>query len=114
MAKYSKKNNQTSDKTQQEAERLAKGIQKPGQTKDQTKLIAQGIAKGIELYKKQQKAKTRELDKAQKKASKEKSVTQQEIIEEQADNHSSSTKLPWILLLLSWIGFGAYLAVVNA
>ena len=47
---------------------IAKGTQKPGQTKEQTKLVAQGIQKGIELYKKQQKAKARELDKQLKKA----------------------------------------------
>ena len=67
MAKYSKKHNQGSDKTQQEANTIAKGIQKPGQSKEQTKLISQGIQKGIEIYKKQQKAKTRERDKQLKK-----------------------------------------------
>ena len=44
-----------SPQTQEEALRVAKGIQRPAQTKEQTKLIAQGIQKGIELYKKQQK-----------------------------------------------------------
>jgi hypothetical protein len=53
---------------QEEALRVARGIQKPGQTKEQTKLIAQGIAKGIALYKKQQSAKDRERDKAHKRA----------------------------------------------
>lgn len=53
---------------QEEALKVARSIQKPGQTKEQTKLIAQGIAKGIELYKKQQSAKSRERDKARKKA----------------------------------------------
>lgn len=110
MAKYSKKQKQVSDKTQQEAEKLAKGIQKPGQTKEQTKLVSQGIAKGIELYKKQQKAKAREQDKAQKKIAKGKSELEkvaQEAVTPQPkpDIHY----LPWVLLVLSWIGFGAYL-----
>ena len=58
---------------QEEAERMAKSIQAPGQTKEQTKLIAKGIEKGIALYKQQQKAKARELDRAKRKAQKLKS-----------------------------------------
>ncbi len=57
-----------SEQTQQEAMGIAKATQKPGQTKEQTKLIAQGIEKGIALYKKQQKEKSRQADKAKKKA----------------------------------------------
>lgn len=53
---------------QEEAMKLARGIQKPGQTKEQTRLIAQGIAKGIAMYKKQESAKARERDKARKRA----------------------------------------------
>jgi len=53
---------------QEEALRAAKSTLTPGQTKEQTKLIAKGIEKGIALYKQQQKAKARELDKARKKA----------------------------------------------
>ncbi|MFC6755161.1 DUF2956 family protein, partial [Halorubrum tibetense] len=66
MAKQ--KHTNISEKTSLEAQAVAKGIQRPGQTKEQSKLIAQGIEKGIDLYKKQQKAKARELDKALKKA----------------------------------------------
>ncbi|EAT13901.1 DUF2956 domain-containing protein [Bermanella marisrubri] len=109
MAKYSKNKNQQSDKTQQEAKQIANGIKKLGQTKEQTKLVTQGIAKGIELYKKQQKAKARELDKAQKKAAK---AQQQETTEEvQTESVSSkySALLPWVLLGLSWAGFLSYL-----
>ena len=59
---------QAEQRLQEEALRVAKSIQTPGQTKEQTKLIAKGIEKGITLYKQQQKAKARELDKARKKA----------------------------------------------
>lgn len=108
MAKYSKKQNQASEKTQQEAEKIASGIKKPGQTKEQTKLVAQGIAKGIDLYKKQQKAKAREQDKALKKAAKAK---QQEVFEEVETTSESTSKgiiVPWVLLGMSWVGFAAY------
>ena len=49
MAKYSKKH-QLSEKSKDDAMKIARGTQKPGQTKEQTKLIAQGIQKGIEIY----------------------------------------------------------------
>ena len=61
MAKYSKKH-LLSEKSKDDAMKIARGTQKPGQTKEQTKLIAQGIQKGIEIYKKKQSEKTRELD----------------------------------------------------
>ena len=67
MAKRSKKY-QSSDSSHDEALRIAQGAQRPGQAKEQTKLIAQGIQKGIEQYRKQQNARTRELDKKRKKA----------------------------------------------
>jgi hypothetical protein len=60
------------DRTEQrlhlEALRVARSTRAPGQTKEQTRLIAKGIEKGIALYKQQQSAKTRERDKARKKA----------------------------------------------
>ncbi|HHX8499719.1 TPA: DUF2956 domain-containing protein [Vibrio diabolicus] len=97
-----------SQETQAEAMRIAKSTQKPGQTK----LIAQGIEKGIAQYKKQQKERNRQADKAKKKQQREKQRQHEEAIEQDnitddAPKHVSS-KLPWILLALSWIGFAAY------
>ncbi|MBM5286689.1 DUF2956 domain-containing protein [Vibrio parahaemolyticus] len=85
--------------TQTEAMKIAKATQKPGQTKEQTKLIAQGIEKGIAQYKKQQREKLRQH---------EEDVIESDNITDDAPNHSSS-KLPWALLALSWIGFAAYI-----
>ena len=112
MAKYKKNQNTVSDQSQDAATAIAKGTQKPGQTKEQTKLIAQGIAKGIEQYKKQQKAKAREADKAQKKAAKAKREAE---VEEQPVAVESAPKawLPWGLLLVSWVGFAVYAVVVK-
>jgi hypothetical protein len=45
MAKYSKKH-LLSEKSKDDAMKIARGTQKPGLTKEQTKLIAQGIHKG--------------------------------------------------------------------
>lgn len=101
-----------SPETQAEALRIARATQKPGQTKEQTKLIAQGIQKGIELYKKQQKAKSRERDKLRKKQVKDKQAPQPH----QEAPASIETQviykqhwLPWLLLALSWGGFAAFL-----
>lgn len=110
-----KKTNTPSVESQQEALKIAKATQRPAQTKEQTKLIAQGIEKGIALYKKQQKERNRQADKAKKRVQKEKQ-TQQAAIEQEhsatssveaTSNHSS--KLPWILLIVSWVGFAIYL-----
>ncbi len=101
-----------SQQTQEEALKIAKGTQRPAQTKEQTKLIAQGIQKGIDLYKKQQKEKTRDLNRKIKKTAsqKEQSIKsddneiQEEIIYRQH-------WLPWLLLFLTWLGAGIYFLV---
>jgi hypothetical protein len=99
-----------SPQSQEDAMKLAKGIQRPAQTKEQTKLIAQGIQKGIELYKKQQKEKARELSKRLKKASKPKN----EVVDSDDNDIEQLIVyrqhwLPWVLLVLSWLGMVAYL-----
>ncbi len=114
MAKYSKKQ-KVSEETELEAMRIARGTQRPEQTKEQTKLIAQGIQKGIDIYKKEQKAKARELDKRLKK------LTHQVEPSQSPDNELSVAPstiaktisyqqpwLPWLLLLCSWLGILGY------
>lgn len=98
-----------SPQTQEDALKIAKSIQRPAQTKEQTKLIAQGIQQGIDKYKKQQKEKARELNKKLKKAASQKS----ELVE--SDDQEIETHivyrqhgLPWLLLLLTWLGMGVY------
>lgn len=112
MKMSKKRQNEISDKTQQEAMVIAKHTQRPGQTKEQTRLIAMGIEKGIAEYKKGVKNKQRQTDKAKKKQQK---LRQQELIqeaepsgkdlEEKAVNNSV---LPWSLLIISWIAFVVY------
>jgi len=108
---------QISPESQIEAMKIAKSTQKPGQNKDQTKLIAQGIEKGIALYKKQQKEKNRQADRARKKSHKEKQMMNNNLsIPEKSGldavalkkNH---TMLPWGLLLVSWILMFIYLSL---
>ena len=97
--------------------KIARGTQRPGQTKEQTKLIAQGIQKGIDQYKKQQNTKARELDRKLKKV-----VASDISNKSSADNTTESVVvksnkllwlpwvlLPWLLLLVSWLGFIAYI-----
>lgn len=107
MARYSKKSTSL-EKSGEEAMAIARGTQKPGQTKDQTRLIAQGIQKGIELYKKQQASKKRELDRKIKKVA----ITvspEPASVEVAADmGPGQGNKLAWVLLFLSWLGFGIY------
>jgi hypothetical protein len=112
MSKYSK-NNKVSDKTKDDAMKIARGTQRPGQAKEQTKLIAQGIQKGIDQYKKQQSVKARELDKRLKK------VTAGSLSNESSIDNTSepvavkSNNLPWVLLIISWLGFAAYVVLIK-
>ncbi|CAH0534166.1 hypothetical protein VST7929_02074 [Vibrio stylophorae] len=90
----------------QDAEAIAKATQKPGQTKAQTKLIAQGIQQGIELYKKQQKQKSRDADKAKKKqlkAKQQQEDTVQPSAEESMPIKAQSKGMGgWICCILTW------------
>lgn len=103
-----------SQETQNEAIKIAKATQKPGQTKEQTKLIAQGIEKGIAQYKKQQKERNRQADKARKKQQKEKQRQNETVTFQDEHTNADITPakpqtLPWVLLVVSWIGFATYL-----
>ncbi|RDH84741.1 MAG: DUF2956 domain-containing protein [endosymbiont of Galathealinum brachiosum] len=107
MAKHSKKN-KISEQTKEDATKIALGTQRPGQTREQTKLITQGIQKGIEQYKKKHKEKARELDKKLKKVSTSKPLPEPTIENTVGPSTVKHNKLPWILLILSWIGFFVY------
>ena len=112
MANYSKKHS-LSEKSKEDAMKIARGTQKPGQTKEQTKLIAQGIKKGIEIYKKQQSEKARELDKKLNKASALRpshETSTEQVVEPVV---VKGNKLPWVLLVLSWLGFVVYVVLVK-
>ncbi len=100
--------------TEKAAIRLANATQKPGQTKEQTKLITQGIQHGIEQYKKQQKIKLRELDKQKKRQQRQQAPNKTEpSITDTSTAKPQSSWLPWGLLILSWIGFGAYFLLIK-
>lgn len=104
MSRYSRKNSGT-DKTKEDAIKIARSTQRPGQTKEQTRLIAQGIQKGIEQYKKQQSSKARELDKRLKKASDISSPGDTDTESSPRTDITKNCKLPWMLLIFSWTGF---------
>jgi DUF2956 family protein len=112
MAKYK---TSPSKETEQAAMKSAKATQRPGQTKEQTKLIAQGIQKGIEHYKKQQKSKARDLDKKLRTVEKAKQQIQESDSNqsETADlpKTANKTRLPWGLLVLSWLLFLGYFLI---
>ena len=106
MAKHPKKY-PLSEASQDEAMRVARGIQRPGQTKEQTRLIAQGIQKGIEQFKKQQNVKTRELDKKLKKVNQQIASPEAHKVEVQERVIYRQHWLPWVLLVLSWLALAA-------
>jgi uncharacterized membrane protein (DUF106 family) len=102
------KKHKVSDEVVADALQVAKATQRPGQTKEQTKLIAQGIQKGIEEYKKRNKEKSRSLDK-QKRKLQQVQKTGSESFEVETEVVYQQSKLSWILLLISWLGFAAYI-----
>lgn len=111
MARYSGKKT-LSEATREEGMQIAQSTQRPGQTKEQTKLIAQGIQRGIDLYKKQQKAKARELDRKLKRAERgDRAPPPGHNTDEPGEVVEPSQQrywLPWSLLALTWLGIGAY------
>ncbi|MBV1908041.1 MAG: DUF2956 domain-containing protein [Kangiellaceae bacterium] len=110
MAKYK---TGPSKETEAAAQQTAKATQKSGQTKEQTKLIALGIQKGIEHYKKQQKSKSRELDKKLRNVKKTENQSSSLLQDAKATTHidskHSQSIIPWSLLVISWIIFIVYL-----
>ena len=110
MPKYSKKH-KVSEKTEDDALKIARATQRPGQTKEQTKLISQGIQKGIEQYKKKHKEKSRELDKKLNKAKVSRSIPESHTDHAVELESVKSNMLPWVLLILSWIGFLVYIFI---
>lgn len=99
-----------SNEVQSESMRIANGTKKPGQNREQTKLIAAGIEKGIAEYKKQHKAKSRQQDKQKKqKLRADAAAATQETAIEVEQTPASPSRLPWMLLALSWAGFAGYL-----
>jgi len=108
MSRY-KKHPKPSPETHDEAMKIARGSQRPGQTREQTKLIAQGIEKGIDLYKKQQKAKTRELDRQRNKQSREKTQHLDSDTQESDAIRYRQHWLPWLLLVITWLAVAIYL-----
>ena len=105
MSRYSKKQT-ASPETRSDAMKTAKGNQRPGQTKEQTRLIAQGIQKGIDQYKKQHKAKLREMDKRLKSTQLDTSPANESELQQQTVHRQHW--LPWLLLAFSWLGAGLY------
>lgn len=110
MTNKTKEKVSISPETRDEAIKIASSTKKPRQSKEQTKLIAQGIQKGIAQYKKQQKVKNRESDKKHKKAIREKA---DKFADTRTNNprqtQVKSAKLPWLLLVFSWLFFIGYL-----
>jgi len=103
-----KKYQKISPQTQDDAMKVAKATQRPGQTKEQTKLIAQGVEKAISLYKKQQKEKSRELNRRLQKASKAALASEHDSEEKTQVVIYKQSAISWWLLLISWVGFVVY------
>jgi len=94
-----------------ESIKIANTIKTEGQTPVETKAIANGIQRGMEIFLRQQSEKTRELDKRVKKVKQlSNQLTQQKPADEKGEitNPPTQSRLPWILLALSW---GLFLVV---
>ena len=95
-----------------EALKIANSQHIDGQTREQTRLIASGIQRGMEQFLRQQNEKARELDKRIKKVQRlavshqqPESAADTEVV---AHTSMNVSRLPWVLLIISWILFVAY------
>jgi hypothetical protein len=104
-----------SAQTIDEALKIAKGTARPGQSKEQTKIIAQGIEKGIAEFKKREKAKARDRDRIRKKQQRD--AAEESSVSLNTDAQTKSAVLikwvPWVLLLVSWVGFLSYILMTQ-
>lgn len=99
-----------------EALKIANTIKTEGQTTVETKAIANGIQRGMELFLRQQSEKSRDLDKRTKKVKQlATKLTQDKSANEKAEivTVQTSSKLPWVLLAVSWGLFLVLAAVKN-
>lgn len=97
-----------------EALKIANTIKTEGQTTVETKAIANGIQRGMELFLRQQSEKSRDLDKRVKKVKQlATKLTQDKPMyeKEEAVNTQTSSKLPWVLLIASWVLFLVFAVV---
>jgi hypothetical protein len=97
-----------------EALKIANTIKTEGQTTVETKAIANGIQRGMELFLRQQSEKSRDLDKRVKKVKQlATKLTQEKSSDEKEEtvNTPTSSKLPWVLLGVSWVLFLVVAAV---
>jgi hypothetical protein len=98
-----------------EALKIANTIKTEGQTPVETRAIANGIQRGMEIFLRQQSEKSRDLDKRTKKVKQlATKLTQNKPADEKAApvNMQTSSKLPWVLLGISW-GFFLVVTVVK-
>jgi endo-1,4-beta-D-glucanase Y len=97
-----------------EALKIANTIKTEGQTTVETKAIANGIQRGMELFLRQQSEKSRDLDKRVKKVKQlATKLTQDKPMDEKEEtiNTQTSSKLPWVLLIASWVLFLVFAVV---
>lgn len=89
-----------------EALKIANSIKTEGQNSTETKAIANGIQRGMELFLRQQSEKTRDLDKRVKKVKQLSTQLAQpkpmDDYEGTPDTPPKPTRLPWVLLAMSW------------
>ena len=107
MSRY-KKQPKPSPETRDEAMHIARATQRPGQSKEQTKLIAQGIQKGIDQYKKDYKAKVRELDRQRQKLIRNRPDHAEPDIQESSGIRYRQHWFPWLLVAITWIAIALY------
>lgn len=91
-----------------EALKIANTIKTEGQIPVETKAIANGIQRGMEMFLRQQSEKTRELDKRSKKVKQlANQLAQSKSGEDEEDIivEEKPSRLPWVILAISWIFF---------
>lgn len=98
----------------QEATKIANAIQHGGHSREESRAIRAGLQQGMEMWLRQQNERGRELDRRAKKvresqrhvdvAKEHRSVLQSP----QSPASGGLSWLPWLLLLVSWLGFAIY------
>ena|SRR5690554_6814321 len=103
------KDKKASRELKNEAAKIIRAVNIQGESRSETQRLQAGVQRAIEYYLRQHSAKARELDKKTKKLHRLESVSDSAPELTTAPPNTVTTRLPWLLLMLSWALFIGYL-----
>lgn len=103
------KDKKASRELKNEAAKIIRAVNIQGESRGESQRLQAGVQRAIEYYVRQHNAKARELDKKAKKLHRLETINDSAPELTTASPNTVATRLPWLLLVLSWALFIGYL-----